>query len=287
MRASSVSGDTITTSDDNVVLDVVDRRYKLIKIVCRSGYKDALVLPSGCRNVTIDRLELETWSADGIKVQNAGTPAHHVTINGGFLRGYAIYDPSVHQDGIQTMGGHDLTFRNVAWDFVGGGGGCWFLAMGGSGVETPQRMTFEHCAVGPSHPNGIRVFSGSGHVLKDTLLYAPKSGRQPLSVSQSGQATVSGTVNRPTAPIDQAWKACLDYVGSGIQPAPEPGPGPAPEVPGECDDVEAALATANAQLLAARREAAQLNAAMAAANLREEQIDRLLVEAATTDVVLG
>jgi hypothetical protein len=284
MLASSASGGTIRTTDDNVVLDVADRTFDLIKVVCRTGYKDALVLPSGCRNVTIKRLELETWSADGIKVQNAGTPAHHVTINGGFLRGYAIYDPSVHQDGIQTMGGHDLTFTNCAWDFVGGGGGCIFLAYGGSAVEIPQRMTFNHCAIGPSHPNGVRAPSGSGHKFTDTLIYRPYSGRAPISPAGTYD---TGTVIRNSVPIDQAWAACLSYVGSAGPVPPDPDPGPDPEPPGDCDECEEALATAKAQLAAANAEAARLNAALQASETREDQVDALLAQAAAIDVVPG
>ena len=284
MLASTVSGDTIRTTDDNVVLDVHDRTFKLIKIVCRTGYKDALVLPSGCRNVTIERLELETWSADGIKVQNAGVPAHHVTVNGGFLRGYAINNPAVHQDGIQTMGGHDLTFNRCAWDFVGGGGGCWFLAYGGSAVEIPQRMSFNHCAVGPSHPNGVRAPSGSGHKMVDTLIYRPYSGRAPISPAGTYD---TGTIIRNSVPIDQAWAACLDYVGSVGAPPPDPDPGPDPEPVGDCDEVEAELMATKAQLAAATAEAARLNAALASSESREDQVDALLAQASAIDVVPG
>jgi hypothetical protein len=284
MRASSVSGDTIVTTDDNVILDVHDKRYKLIKIVCRTGYKDALSLPSGCYNVTIDRLELETWSADGIKVQNAGTPAHHVTINGGFLRGYAIHDPSVHQDGIQTMGGHDLTFNNLAWDFVGGGGGCIFLAHGGSGAEIPMRMTFNHCAIGPSHPNGVRCPSGGGHKLTDTVIYRPYSGRAPISPAGTYD---TGTVIRASVPIEQAWAACKAYASGGSPPPDPDGPPPPPPPPDQCDDVREELETARAQLLASRAEAQRLNAAITAANLKERQVDDLLAQASGIDVVLG
>jgi len=69
---------------------------------------DAMKLEGGCSG-TIRRIEIDTWRADGVKV---GDGAHDLTIGGGY-----IYEhdrgPLAHQDGIQVMGGSNVTFHNL------------------------------------------------------------------------------------------------------------------------------------------------------------------------------
>ena len=92
---------------------VVDRAFvcngpvnlDLVRVTIRNVTADAISLGANCSG-RIGRVEVETWSSDGIKVQNnSATPAHDLVIGGGYVRCHAIA-PGVHQDGLQAMGGH-------------------------------------------------------------------------------------------------------------------------------------------------------------------------------------
>src|SRR5438128_1814647 len=80
-------------------------------VTCASGLsKDAVHLDSGCSgNMT---LHVTTGSDDGIKVHEG---AHDLTVNGSVTCNGR--DGTVHQDGIQAMGGQRVTFNIfvVAW----------------------------------------------------------------------------------------------------------------------------------------------------------------------------
>ena len=83
----------------------------------RTEVEDAVRLDQNCSG-RIGRVEVDTWTADGIKVQNRGTVAHDLVIESGYVKCHDVAG-SYHQDGIQAMGGHRLTFRNLAVDCLG------------------------------------------------------------------------------------------------------------------------------------------------------------------------
>jgi hypothetical protein len=70
---------------------------------------DAIKLGGGDCTGTIQRIEVDTWVADGIKV---GSGAHDLTIGGGYIYEHD-HGPLAHQDGIQVMGGSNITFENL------------------------------------------------------------------------------------------------------------------------------------------------------------------------------
>jgi hypothetical protein len=116
----------------------------LVKVTMRTNVRDAVSLAQNCSG-WIGRVEVDTWTADGIKVQNAGTVAHDLTIGSGYI---ACHDVAgdYHQDGVHVMGGYRLTFNNLAVDCLRNAN--FFLSRGGSGASTPTDVVCNGCVFG-------------------------------------------------------------------------------------------------------------------------------------------
>lgn len=118
----------------------------LVRVTMRTTIDDAVSLDANCTG-RIGRIEVETWTADGIKVQNHGKVAHDVVIESGYIKCHDIAG-EYHQDGIQVMGGRSITFRNLRVDCLGNAN--LFLAEGGLGAVTPTDVVCENCVFGPN-----------------------------------------------------------------------------------------------------------------------------------------
>jgi hypothetical protein len=162
----------------------------LVRITMNNGSQDALVLGSGCTGV-IRRVEIQGPMADGIKIQNASSnAAHDLQI----LGGYVFCGPAasgVHQDGMQGMGGRNVLFRDLVIDCLGGGGGNFFPAKGGSGATTPTNIVCDHCAFGPNHPNNVQIQTSVLSGIRDSLVCRPDSGRDPIVIGSSASQAVN------------------------------------------------------------------------------------------------
>jgi hypothetical protein len=118
----------------------------LVKVTMRTTVDDAVRLDQNCSG-RVGRIEVETWTGDGIKIQNRGTVAHDLVIESGYVKCHAIYG-EYHQDGLQAMGGARITLRGVRIDCLGNSN--FFLSRGGSGASTPTDIVCEGCALGPN-----------------------------------------------------------------------------------------------------------------------------------------
>lgn len=118
----------------------------LVRVTMRSTVDDAISLDENCSG-RIGRIEVDTWTADGIKVQNHGKVAHDLVIESGYVKCHDIAG-EYHQDGIQAMGGRSITFRNLRIDCLGNAN--LFLAEGGLGAVTPTDVVCEDCVLGPN-----------------------------------------------------------------------------------------------------------------------------------------
>ena len=175
-------GERIITNGQWVCDRAVD--IDLLKITMNNGSQDALVLATNCTG-RIDRVEIEGPMADGIKVQNNSVnAAHDLVIGGGYVScGQAA--PGVHQDGMQAMGGRNIRFENLVIDCLGGGGGNFFPARGGSGATTPTSIVCVRCAFGPRHPNNVQIQTSNNSGIVDSLVCRPTSGRDPIMIGSS------------------------------------------------------------------------------------------------------
>ena len=138
----------------------------LVRVTMRKVVDDAVSLGENCTG-RIGRIEVETWTADGIKVQNFGKVAHDLVIESGFVKCHDVFG-EYHQDGIQVMGGRAITFRGLRVDCLGNSN--LFLSEGGQRASTPTDVVCEGCVLGPN----------SGQ----TLFYAPslRSGARDTTI---------------------------------------------------------------------------------------------------------
>lgn len=158
---------------------LVDRQYvcngpvnlSLVKVTinARSTGLDAVVFGENCSG-RIGRIEVDTWSGDGIKVQSSAPAAHDLTVESGHVRCHGR-TASYHQDGMQVMGGTRLTFRGLAV-FCGGDGvnAGVFIARGGSGQSTPTDVVFEGGRIGPNAAHTILLADSLRSGVRNTAI---------------------------------------------------------------------------------------------------------------------
>ena len=149
VRGEVVLEDESWTCEGPVDVDLVK-----VTVHRRSNPVDAVSLGQNCSG-RIGRVEVDTWSGDGIKVQNARSVAHDLVIESGYIR---CYDKTgaYHQDGIQAMGGYRITFRNLRVTCGRAGVNAnLFIARGGAGASTPTDIVFENGHLGPNAAHTI------------------------------------------------------------------------------------------------------------------------------------
>ena len=164
-------------TSNSVVL--VDRQYvcngpvnlALVKVTihARASGLDAVMLSENCSG-RIGRIEVDTWSADGIKVQNSAPVAHDLVIESGYIRCHSRTS-GYHQDGIQAMGGTRITFRGLSV-FCGAEGvnANLFIARGGSGGSTPTDVVFEGGRLGPQAAHTILLATSLRSGARNTVI---------------------------------------------------------------------------------------------------------------------
>ncbi len=118
----------------------------LVRVTMRTAVEDAISLDANCTG-RIGRIEVETWTADGIKVQNYGRVAHDLVIESGYVKCHDIAG-EYHQDGVQVMGGRSITFRDLRIDCFGNSN--FFVAKSRLGAVTPTDVVCDGCALGPN-----------------------------------------------------------------------------------------------------------------------------------------
>ncbi len=98
---------------------------------------DAVHLDSGCTGY-IGSINIVQYHGDGIKV---GAGAHDLVIGGGTIRCYA-HDPGKHQDGVQVMGGQNITFNNLDVGCYSANNSQAMIHTGAAGRQTPTNILF-------------------------------------------------------------------------------------------------------------------------------------------------
>jgi hypothetical protein len=226
---------------------VVDCEVKLEKVVIRyPAGGDAFVLAEGAKGFC-KYLDLVTKMADGIKVQNSGPRfARDFEVRGGRLVAEGRNPPDVHQDGIQVMGGHRLSFFNL--DIVGFAVQGIFVNTAGGGASTPTDILFSGCRVARSGATGVNINQYAG---KLTL-----TGNEVWESLNWGRAIIPASLapGNIIRAKDYPWKFREDAGPTPEPPKPEPIPPTDP-----CKAVKAELAEAQKQLAAAESKLAQIH----------------------------
>lgn len=177
----------------------------LVRVTMRTPVEDAVRIDQNCTG-RVRRLEVDTWTADGIKVQNRGNVAHDLVIESGYVKCHAVY-AGYHQDGIHVMGGHRLTFRNLRVDCLRNAN--LFLSRGGSGASTPTDVVCEGCVFGPN--------------AGQTVFYAPslRSGARNSTICTGRFRAIriepgaQQLVNVGNRVLPRNHPACADVTGRG------------------------------------------------------------------------
>jgi Ig domain of plant-specific actin-binding protein len=180
---SSTSGTVIVnngswTCDGPVNLD-------LVKVNQPSG--DAIVLAEGCTG-SIGRIEVDTWTQDGVKIQNQSNPAHDLTIGGGYVTCHGI-SPGAHQDAVQAMGGARITFRNVQFDCLGNSN--FFVNEAGSGATVPTDIVCDGCRFGAKSSTTVRVNVSVRSGIRNSFGCAGRNVREPFYFTDAAQGPVN------------------------------------------------------------------------------------------------
>ncbi len=135
---------------------------------------DAVSLGPHCTG-RIGRIEVDTWSGDGIKVQNSGVVAHDLVVESGIVRCHG-HTPGYHQDGIQVMGGERLRFRDVSvWCGGDGINAALFIAHGGTDERVPIDVVFEDGMLGPGSSQTVLLADSLRSGVRGTTICAGRN----------------------------------------------------------------------------------------------------------------
>ena len=137
----------------------------LVKVTMRNAGTDAIFLRENCTG-RIGRIEVETWTGDGVKVNAQSPVAHDLVIEGGYVRCHA--QTLGHQDGIQAMGGQRVTFRNLEVNCNSNPNAQLFVnAINGN---TPTDIVCEGCFLGSGASSTLRVNESVRSGARNTLV---------------------------------------------------------------------------------------------------------------------
>jgi hypothetical protein len=153
--------------------------------------EDAVHLQPGCTG-HIGRIDVTQWAGDGVKVADG---VHDLTVDGGRVRclGKA---PTLHQDGIQVLGGQRITFHGLAIDCGRQNSRLinsdMFINQAGKAVTPPTDVVCSGCSFGgwAAHTVSIQNSIRSG-VMGSTLCVA-RFPQFTLAIGPKAQSPVSG-----------------------------------------------------------------------------------------------
>jgi hypothetical protein len=172
-----LAGDPSTggDSDPPASVELVDRTFNctgpvdldLVRVTMRTTVDDAIHLRPGCTG-RIGRVEIETWTADGIKVNAPSAPVpQDIVVGGGYILCHDRYG-DIHQDGVQAMGGERILFQNLTVHCVSAGNAQFFVSAAVGG--TPKDVVCDHCFLGPGGATTLRVENSYRSGARNTLL---------------------------------------------------------------------------------------------------------------------
>jgi hypothetical protein len=170
----SIIQDRSWTCTGKVDLDVV-------KITLRAGSEasDAVYLRKDCSGL-IRRIEIETWVADGIKINAPAPAAHDLLIGGGYIRCFDHLE-GAHQDGVQVLGGERITFRNVEINCNSNPNAQFFVT--GTGGGMPTDVLCDKCFLGRGAGSTISIGESLRSGVRNSLVCRGRF--RPLTLTAS------------------------------------------------------------------------------------------------------
>jgi hypothetical protein len=117
----------------------------------RSATLDAISLGQHCSGESGGKVD--TWSGDGIKVQNAGTVAHDLVIESGYVRCYDRTQNTTRMD--RRWAATESRSETCSCHAAAGVNANLFIARGGMEASTPTGIIFEDGRLGPDAAHTI------------------------------------------------------------------------------------------------------------------------------------
>jgi hypothetical protein len=189
-----------------VNLDSVTVTMNAAAVVSRFT-RDAVHLQPGCTG-RIGRLDVVTSIADGVKIAGG---VHDLTIGGGKVSCIAKL-PTLHQDGVQVMGGERITLKGMSID-------CgrpdeslinsnFFISMGGVATTPPTDVVCDACSFGGGAAHTVSVQKSIRSGVQDSSLCRAKYPALTLTIGSLAVDPVN---------VDNTLKDCAGSgsVGSG------------------------------------------------------------------------
>jgi hypothetical protein len=127
---------------------------------------DAIHLRENCSG-RIGRIEVDTWTLDGLKVNAPDPEAHDLVIEGGYIRCHDSA-PNAHQDGIQAMGGQRIRFVGLELNCNSGPNAQLFIAAANGG--RPTDIICEGCFLGSGAGSSLFVATSTRSGAINTLI---------------------------------------------------------------------------------------------------------------------
>lgn len=144
-------------------------RLTLLKVTIRKKrVGDAIALNRGgnCRGY-IGRIEVKTWSADGVK---AGPDVHDLVIAGGFIRCFGRAR-GAHQDAIQVMGGRRIRFRGIVTRCGSSNHSSFFVNRANPRERMPRNVTCSYCNLRGGGTT-VHIANARRSGVKNSVVYA-------------------------------------------------------------------------------------------------------------------
>jgi hypothetical protein len=163
----------------------------LVKITMRSASDHAVYLDIGCTG-RIVRIEIDTWTKDGVKVRGASD----LVVNGGYIACHGR-DLDVHQDGVQAQGGQRVTFRNLTVDCPSSNNAAFFVSKAGS--STPTDIVCDRCTLKAANSTvNIKLSVRSG--VRDSTVCRGRTGGIRIQFGAIDPVDTGNEVLSPRSP---------------------------------------------------------------------------------------
>lgn len=159
----------------------------LVRVTMRAN-ADAIHLRENCSG-RIGRIEVDTWTLDGLKVNAPAPAAHDLVIEGGYIRCHDS-TPNAHQDGIQAMGGTRVRFVGLELNCNSGPNAQLFIAAANGG--RPTEIVCEGCFLGSGAGSSLFIATSTRSGARNTLIcpgrFSPiriQGATEPVNVSNT------------------------------------------------------------------------------------------------------
>lgn len=226
---------------------------------------NAVTIQAGCTG-RIGRIEIDTWTADGIRVTRAAVGP--LEIGGGYIRCHARAG-SVHQDGIQAFGSN-VAMRDLLIDCQTANNAALYITGGASGIVC------DGCVLQPANSTlNVEAGTGPGNRVVNSTVCEGRARTSPGSQYLDEYRAVELPASDPAC-VSGAAAAPPDTTGTTPTDPPPP-----PVCDQACvDGYEQALAAAAARLTAARADLDEARFDLAAVTGERDRLAALIENAA-------